>query len=84
MICKVDANGNKRWFLDGKLHREDSPAIETYNGTKIWYRNGELHREDGSAVEYTDGSKEWFLYGKRIICSDNEEFIKLIKMKVLW
>ncbi|MDP2696082.1 MAG: hypothetical protein Q8O87_02405, partial [bacterium] len=28
------------WRLDGKLHREDGPALEFANGTKSWYING--------------------------------------------
>jgi hypothetical protein len=28
------------WFLNGKCHREDGPAIEHPNGTKSWYING--------------------------------------------
>ena len=45
------ANGDKSWYLNGKLHREDGPAIERANGDKSWYLNGKLHREDGPAVE---------------------------------
>ena len=26
--CKVDEWGVKRWFLNGKMHREDGPAVE--------------------------------------------------------
>ena len=37
---KVYANGTKHWFLNGKLHREDGPAVELANGTKSWYLNG--------------------------------------------
>ena len=33
------ANGSKQWFLNGKLHREDGPAIEHANGIKEWYLN---------------------------------------------
>jgi len=51
----------KIWFFQGKLHREDGPAIEYPNGTKKWYLNGKRHREDGPAVEYPNGTKEWFL-----------------------
>jgi hypothetical protein len=53
-----------KWYLNGKLHREDGPAIEYANGTKEWYLNGKCHREDGPAVEYADGSKYWYLNGK--------------------
>jgi hypothetical protein len=62
---KVYPNGSKFWYLNGKLHREDGPAIEWASGGKRWYLNDELHREDGPAIEYPSGTKEWFLNGKR-------------------
>jgi len=37
---KVHENGNKYWFLNGKRHREDGPAVEWANGDKSWYLNG--------------------------------------------
>ena len=52
---KVYDNGDKYWYLNGKLHREDGPAVEWSNGSKEWWLNGELHREDGPAVECVDG-----------------------------
>jgi hypothetical protein len=61
---EVSDNGDKFWFLNGKYHREDGPAIEYADGTKFWYLNDKLHREDGPAVEYTNGDKSWFLNGK--------------------
>ena len=36
---KIDANDNKYWYLNGKLHREDGPAIDYINGSKHWYLN---------------------------------------------
>ena len=27
-IVEIDDNGTKRWYLNGKLHREDGPAEE--------------------------------------------------------
>ena len=61
---KVSDNGSKYWYLNGKLHREDGPAVEYADGTKHWYLNGKLHREDGPAVEFADGYKEWYINGK--------------------
>jgi hypothetical protein len=52
------------WFLNGKLHREDGPAVEYVNGDKYWYLNGKLHREDGPAIERANGYKAWCLNGK--------------------
>ena len=61
---KVYEDGNKFWYLNGKYHREDGPAIEWPDGTKFWYLNGKYHREDGPALEYADGTKKWYLNGK--------------------
>jgi len=58
---EVYNNGDKFWHLDGKLHREDGPAIEYSNGYKAWYLNDKRHREDGPAIEYSNGHKEWYL-----------------------
>ena len=58
---KVNKNGTKFWYLNGKRHRDDGPAIEWADGAKFWYLNGKRHREDGPAVEYADGRKWWFL-----------------------
>jgi hypothetical protein len=61
---KVSAAGDKSWWLNDKLHREDGPAIEYADGDKFWYLNDKLHREDGPAIEYTKGYKSWYLNGK--------------------
>jgi hypothetical protein len=53
-----------KWYLNGKLHREDGPAIEYADGTKEWYLNGMRHREDGPAVEWFYGTKAWCFNGK--------------------
>jgi hypothetical protein len=58
----VDEHGVK-YFLDGKLHREDGPAIEYNDGTKWWYLNGKVYREDGPAHECSSGTKRWFQNG---------------------
>ena len=42
-----DYNGDKAWYLNGELHREDGPAVECV-GDKYWYLND---------TEYTEA--EW-------------------------
>ncbi len=58
-------NGDKKWYLNDKLHREDGPAIERSNGDKFWFLNGKHHREGGPAAEYANGDKFWYLNDKR-------------------
>ena len=59
----IDESGLKRWYVNGKLHRSDGPAVEYASGTKHWYVNGLRHREDGPAVEYADGYNAWYVNG---------------------
>ncbi len=85
-ICVTDKYGSKRWRNDkGQLHREDGPAIE-YAGVdrKCWFINGKCHREDGPAIEYGDGQKAYYYHGKIVDCDTDEEFFRLIKLKVFW
>ena len=37
---KTLRDGIKRWHLNGKLHREDGPAIIETHGEQQWYLNG--------------------------------------------
>jgi hypothetical protein len=78
---KVYTNGNKDWFLNGKRHREDGPAIEYSNGYKAWVLNNELHREDGPAVEDSNGYKIWYLNDKRLTEEEfNERMVHTVEM----
>ena len=70
---EVYANGSKYWYLNGKRHREDGPALERSNGDKSWYLNNKLHREDGPAIEWADGDKCWYLNDEYLT---EEEFNK--------
>lgn len=55
------SNGTKEWYLNGKRHRKDGPAIEWSDGAKEWYLDGKRHRADGPAVEDGNGYKEYWL-----------------------
>jgi len=80
----IHTDGSKEWYIEGKRHRIDGPACEWSNGTKSWYVEGKYHRVDGPAVEYADGYKIWYYQGQKIKCKTQQEFEKLIKLKVFW
>ena len=81
---KVYADGDKYWYLNDKVHREDGPAIEYANGTKYWYLNDKYHREDGPAIEWANGAKEWFLNDKHLTEKQfNEKMKKPCENKVV-
>jgi glycine/D-amino acid oxidase-like deaminating enzyme len=50
---------------DGRLHREDGPALILPSGREEWYRHGKLHRDDGPAVVHANGSVKWYRHGRR-------------------
>ena len=60
---QVDEYGNQYWYLNGKWHSEDGPAVIWADGTKRWYLNGKRHREDGPAVIKANGDEEWWING---------------------
>jgi hypothetical protein len=37
---RVYSNGDKYWYLNGRRHRDDGPAVESSEGDKYWYLNG--------------------------------------------
>ena len=59
----INESGNKKWYLNDLLHREDGPAIKQTNEYKAWYLNGKLHRINGPAVKCANGNKYWYLNG---------------------
>jgi hypothetical protein len=75
----------KYWFNENSaFHREDGPAVEYIDGDQEWYINGKLHREDGPAVVWANGYKVWYYNGKNIDCKTQEEFEKIIKLRMFW
>ncbi len=42
----TDPDGTQRWFKDGKLHREDGPAIIWPSGYQEWYKDGKEITDD--------------------------------------
>jgi hypothetical protein len=59
----IDECGNKKWYLNDRLHRVDAPACEYTNGAQSWYQNGKCHRVDGPAIEWSNGDKSWWQDG---------------------
>ena len=50
---------------DGRLHREDGPAVIGADGAQSWYQYGEQHRDDGPALTRPDGTQGWYQYDKK-------------------
>jgi hypothetical protein len=83
-VLQIDDEGNKEWYSSktSLLSRLDGPAIERANGDRLWYLDGMLHRLDGPAVEI-DGKNFWFINDKKIKCKNNDDFLRIIKLKNL-
>lgn len=43
-------NGARRWYRDGRLHREDGPAIERADGTREWWLFGRRYETEAEFV----------------------------------
>jgi len=64
---EIDEDGSKVWRdKEGRLHRENGPAIIWKDGSMFWYKNGKLHRENGPASQYANGTNYWWVNGKQV------------------
>ncbi len=61
--ARVTKEGSE-WMVNGKLHREDGPAIELHNGRKEWWLNGKRHRIGGPAIIFVSGDMHYYENGK--------------------
>lgn len=60
-------DGTNIYTTDGRLHREDGPAIEFSNGTSYYFIDGVLHRDNGPAISCADPAGcYWFKHGVAI------------------
>lgn len=60
--CK---SGIEFWYKDGKLHRDDRPAVEMVDpGFSLtyeeWWQEGQLHRVNGPAIICANSKKWWY------------------------
>ena len=46
-------SGSKSWWVDGKLHRLDGPAVEYADGTKSWFIDDKQVSEKQHALLYS-------------------------------
>ena|ERR1022692_4957689 len=80
------ADGNRCYYEYGLSHRLGGlPACDhVYLGDKFYYEYGNLHCLNRAAVKYKNGEQEWWVKGKRLDCTTQKEFEKLMKLKAFW
>jgi len=76
-------DGVLRYYLNGKLHRTDGPAVITSYGSMYYYLNGKTHREDGPAEIWNNGSIFYYL-NDNDITKEVEEWIKENNIPKVW
>ena len=75
---KINEYGTQFWYITKSPNHQDKPNV-------FWdYEEYLLHREDGPAVIDFNGSQKWYLFDQIINCNSQEEFEKLMKLKVFW
>jgi hypothetical protein len=63
---------------EGKLHRDEGPAIIYKDSTQMWYQNDMLHREDGPSMICPGGQVNYFLND---ICYEKEEYDRELRTR---
>ena len=82
---EIAYNGTKRWYRvnDMRYHRLNGPAICYPNGAKWYFQYGYLHRLDGPAIEGTCYF-QWYYNNHKVECDNQQDFERLIKLRLLW
>src|ERR1700691_1668900 len=75
-------NGSIFYYLNGKRHREDGPAIIRTDGTLEYFLNGFYHREDGPAVINEKG--EFYFLNDINITDEVNDWIKENNIPEIW
>ena len=58
----IHSSGTKIWFIHGKIHRENGPALMTSLG-EIWYYQGMIHRLNGPAIiNKENNNQSYYIY----------------------
>ena len=73
-------NGTVGYWLNGKRHREDGPAVIRADGTVGYWIHGLRHREDGPAIIRANGTVEYWVNGK-LIHSETLKTVEEIQRK---
>jgi len=81
---EIARDGTKMWYRNGIRHRNNLPAIVWAFGRKDWIQNDEFHRLDGPAIVHHNGMKHWYYHNHYVNCNTQEEFERLIKLRLLW
>jgi hypothetical protein len=72
------------WYQHGERHRDNGPSVISCDGDLCYQKQGKLHRLDGPAIIHTYiNYQEWWVDGEQIHCKDNEEFLRIVKLKEL-
>lgn len=89
-VCRVFERSETRWYVNGKAHRKNAPAVINDNGMQQWWLNGQRHRLNGPAVygrQYKGGkslwSDEYRVHGKLYKKQDYNELLLVKANRVL-
>ena len=75
--------GREEWYIHGKLHRINEPAMMTSRGDQSWWVHGKLHRLNGPAVQFRSGKHHWWIMHKRKTKEEVQECVGQRNLKVL-
>ena len=70
------------YVVDGKIHRENEPAMIHVTGTKEYYNNGKRHRVTGPAVVFFDGAEHYYIDGKSLTYEEYWKHPKVIPFRL--
>ena len=71
---KVYPDGSKYWYLNGKLHREDGPAVEHADGDKSWWLDGRRYTKSDHKAEVARRHNEFYTCDGKTVTIDGKKY----------
>ena len=85
-IIEIISDDNHiKYYKNYILHRDNGPAVVYINGDEEWYKEDSLHRENGPAWNWKSCNDiSWHYEGKLIDCKSQEEFERIMKLRLFF
>ena len=62
----VDKQGNRWWYVKGKIHSSTAPSISWHDDVLFWQYKDRYHRTIRAAMDWGNDDLEWWIHGEQL------------------
>jgi hypothetical protein len=79
----IEYNDRIEYHLNGRLHRDNGPAIIYNDGSEYWFQYDRLHNTNGPAIILPFGMKRYYINDKQYSLNDYKLIIFTLYKKII-